>query len=156
VSRSFVPRLLLPLALGALAAHAAAGALYKWTDATGRVVYSDQPPTGDVKYEKVGAPPPPANPNAGKELAGKEAEFKKRQLDQAEAEAKASKADAEAARLRNFCLSVRGQIIGLGQPNVSMYRINDKGERVPMDPAERKAEIEKLERTMKDRNCPAT
>ncbi|MCC6869698.1 MAG: DUF4124 domain-containing protein, partial [Burkholderiales bacterium] len=40
------------LAAGALAlAGTSAAALYKWTDASGRVVYSDQPPTGNVKVE---------------------------------------------------------------------------------------------------------
>ena len=34
----------------------AAAALYKWTDANGRVVYSDQPPTPSVKAETLNAP----------------------------------------------------------------------------------------------------
>ena len=31
----------------------ASAALYKWTDANGRVVYSDQPPIGDIKTEII-------------------------------------------------------------------------------------------------------
>ena len=50
---------------------------YKWTDANGRVIYSDQPPTGNFKVEALDAPPPPANPNAVKELANKDAELQK-------------------------------------------------------------------------------
>ena len=42
--------------------HRRGAALYKWTDANGRVVYSDQPPAGDVKVDTVAGPPPPANP----------------------------------------------------------------------------------------------
>ncbi len=51
-------------ALAALFAAALAFALpalaatYKWVDANGRVVYSDQPPGGGQKYEVVGSAPP--------------------------------------------------------------------------------------------------
>jgi hypothetical protein len=62
----------------ALVAGPATAALYKWTDASGRVVYSDQPPTGNVKVETLQGPPP-ANPSAVKDLANKELEFKQRQ-----------------------------------------------------------------------------
>ena len=62
------------LGLGlALCAGGAAATLYKWTDANGRVVYSDQPPAGNVKYEIVGAAPPPANPNAVRDMAAQDA-----------------------------------------------------------------------------------
>ena len=65
-------------------------------DASGRVVYSDQPPTGNVKVEQIQGPSARSNPNAGKELATKEAEFKKRQLDAVEKE---KKSDSERADL---------------------------------------------------------
>ena len=74
----------MPAALFALAAALslpAMAALYKWTDANGRVVYSDQPPPGGVKSEVVGPAPPPANPNAVKEMASQDQEMRKRQLD---------------------------------------------------------------------------
>ena len=69
-------------AIGAvlLATAPAGGALYKWTDANGRVIYSDQPPPGNVKVETINAPPPPANPNAVKDLANKEVELQKKKL----------------------------------------------------------------------------
>jgi hypothetical protein len=57
----------------------ATAAVYKWTDANGRVIYSDQPPPANVKVETLNAPPPPANPNAMKELAQKDAELRQRQ-----------------------------------------------------------------------------
>ena len=75
----------LATALLLAAGVAADAALYKWTDANGRVVYSDQPPTGNVKVETLSGPPPPANPNAVKEMVNKDAELKKLQLDRAEA-----------------------------------------------------------------------
>jgi hypothetical protein len=141
------------LALAILVAPASA-ATYKWTDAGGRVVYSDQPPPGNVKYETIGPAPTPANPNAPKDLANKEAEFRKRQQDQVDASAKAEKASAEAARVRNFCQQVKNQVAGLSQADVAMYRLNDKGQRVMLSDADRKAEVEKLDRTAREHNCP--
>jgi hypothetical protein len=59
------PRFALAAALLAAAYAAGAGAaLYKWTDAQGRIVYSDQPPAANVKTEQLRPPPPAANPNA--------------------------------------------------------------------------------------------
>ena len=75
-----------------LAATPAMGALYKWTDASGRVIYSDQPPPGNVKVETINAPPPPANPNAVKDLANKEVELQKKKMVRTEDDAKANKA----------------------------------------------------------------
>src|SRR6478735_6367775 len=74
------------------AALPAAAALYKWTDANGRVVYSDQPPSAaSVKAETLAAPAPAANPNAAKELAQKDADLRKRATERTEAAAKADK-----------------------------------------------------------------
>src|SRR5438067_10867100 len=87
------------LATALIPAATGAAALYKWTDASGRIVYSDQPPPGNVKSEILKGPPPPANPNAVKDLANKELEYKQRQLDKAEANAKAEK-DTAAAKAR--------------------------------------------------------
>ena len=84
------------LAAALMSAESGAAALYKWTDASGRIVYSDQPPPGNVKSEILKGPPPPANPNAMKEMATKELEYRQRQLDKAEAGAKADKDQATA------------------------------------------------------------
>jgi len=135
----------MPAALFALAAALslpAMAALYKWTDANGRVVYSDQPPPGGVKSEVVGPAPPPANPNAVKEMASQDQEMRKRQLDRAEAEKKAEKDRSLATRRQDLCLIVRGKIKDLGASQVAVYKYNDKGERVYMDDAERRKEIE--------------
>ena len=45
------PLLLGACMLAATCAGTAAAALYKWTDAQGRIVYSDQPPAANVKTE---------------------------------------------------------------------------------------------------------
>ena len=129
--------------LGAAPANAA---LYKWTDATGRVVYSDQPPPGNVKVERLNAPPPPANPNAVKELAAKEADLKKAKQLRAEEETKTTKARVDANMRRQECQRARGQAIALAQSDqVVLYTTNAKGERVAMNDAARLAERQRLD-----------
>ena len=94
------------LALGATPAGAV---LYKWIDANGRVIYSDQPPPGNVKVEVVRAPPPAANPNAVRDLANKEAELKKQQTQRADDQKKAAKTRAEQLQLQQDCTDARAQ-----------------------------------------------
>src|SRR5947208_2437500 len=95
------------LALLAVAAWPAQAATYKWVDANGRVIYSDQPPTGNYKVESLSAPPPPANPNAVRELASKEAELQQKKLLRAEEETKIAKARIESDKKRDQCGKVR-------------------------------------------------
>jgi hypothetical protein len=141
------------LAVLALAVPASA-ALYKWTDANGRTVYSDQPPPPNVKSEVIGGAPPPANPDAVKDMANREAEFRKRQMDRTDDAKKTEKSRAEAQKLATFCTQARTQAAGLRRADIAMYRLNDKGERVELDEAGRRAEADKLEALMRERKCP--
>jgi hypothetical protein len=146
--------ILLPAVLGAAAFGAAtvAGAtLYKWTDANGRVVYSDQPPPPNVKSTTVTAPPP-GDPNALKELLQKDAEARQRKAQRAEAETKAAQADANAQTRREQCVQVRGQIGQLSASQELAYRYNDKGERVVLDDAARRASRERMQAWVRE-NC---
>lgn len=148
------PRVLaFAFAAGALSFPAGA-ALYKWTDSKGVVHYSDQPPVGDYKTEMVGKAPPPSNPNAVKDMANKEAEFKKRQLERVETANKIDKARADSAKLKEFCAQAAGQMMALQQTNVAIYRVNEKGERVFLEEADRKSEMARLEKSMREQNCP--
>ncbi len=141
------------LAAGALAlAGAASAALYKWTDANGRVVYSDQPPPGNVKVETIQGAPPPSNPNAVKELAAKEAELKKRQIDAADAAKKAEAQRADLARVGDACSRAQMQIKQLAAEMIGLARYNEKGEIVIVDDATRRKEREQLENWYKA-NC---
>ena len=145
-------------AIGAalLTAAPATGALYKWTDANGRVIYSDQPPPGNVKVETINAPPPPANPNAAKDLANKEVELQKKKLVRAEDDAKSNKARVDANLRLQECQRARGQAIALTQDSqVVFYNTNPNGERVAMDDAARLAERQRLDYWIRQ-NCQNT
>jgi hypothetical protein len=117
-----------------------AAATYKWTDANGRVVYSDQPPPAGVKAEIIGPAAPPSDPNAVKNMVSKDAELKKRQLDRSDADAKAAKDQAQNAQRRDLCLVVRGKIKDI-EGGAAVFKYNEKGERVPVDDAGKQAEL---------------
>jgi hypothetical protein len=161
-----IARFQLPSALGAglllaasvaliVTAPRAGAALYKWTDANGRVIYSDQPPIGNFKVEAINGPPPPANPNAVKELANKEAELKQNKMLRTDEDAKAAKARVETAQRREQCVKVQGQLMALApdqNQQVLFFRSNEKGEPVYMDDAARRKERERLEGWLRE-NC---
>jgi hypothetical protein len=131
-----------------------AAATYKWTDAQGRTVYSDQPPpAANVKAEQLRPPPPPANPNAAKELAEREAEYKKKQTDAAQAAAKAEKARADDAKRAEACAQAKGELVQLSQSQVLIYRYNAKGEREAMDDAALARERARINAYLKDNKC---
>jgi hypothetical protein len=138
----------------AVASPIASAALYKWVDANGRTVYSDQPPIGNMKTEVVGAAAPAANPDAVKELANKEAELKKRQTDRQDDAKKSDKTRADAQKLASLCTQARTQAAGLRRTDVTMFRLNDKGERVAMDEVARKSEADRLDQLVKEQKCP--
>ena len=137
----------------ALTALPAAATLYKWTDANGRVIYSDQPPIGNFKVEVISGPPPPANPNAVKELASKEAELQQKKTLRADEEAKAAKTKAETDKKREQCARVRGQVAMMqSDQNMLLFRSNEKGEPVYMDDAARRRERDQLDAWVRE-NC---
>jgi hypothetical protein len=138
---------LLVVALPALAA------LYKWKDENGRVVYGDTPPPG-VKAERVNPVVAPADPNAVRELAAKDAQMTKRQQERAAEDAKSEKAQAEAKAKLDRCVQLRGNIQSLRATQSGMFRYNEKGEKVYLDAAEREKGIADAEKMLRDLNCP--
>ena len=138
-------------ALAVAAALPAAAALYKWTDANGRVVYSDQPPSAaSVKAETLATPAPAANPNAAKELAQKEADMRKRTTERAEAAAKADKDRTAKEQRAEECTRISNTIKQLSSTQFTIYRANDKGEQVEMDEAAKQRERARLDALQKE------
>jgi uncharacterized protein DUF4124 len=152
-------RISLAVALCALALVAlpAAAALYKWTDENGRSVYGDTPPAG-VKAERVNAATPPADPNAVRDLATKDAQIKARQRTRAEEEAKTEKAQADAKAKGERCAQIRGNIQTM-RSSVAVYKFNEKGEKVFLEGPDREKSIADSQKLLRDLNCedaPAT
>jgi len=143
--------LIAALACAALVAPVCA-ATYKWTDANGRVVYSDIPPQGNVKYETIGAPAPAANPNAVQELAAKDVEMKKRQTDAVDRDKKAQEKQAELIKRAEQCQRAESNIRQLSAEQVALVRYNEKGEPFVVDEAVRRRERTEIESWMRQ-NC---
>ncbi len=164
-----INRLLLALMVcgTSLAAMPAAAETYKWTDADGKVHYSDQPPPANARDQKTitprkqsstpGAAPAAADkgspaatdkgapPAKAKTYVEQEAEFKKRQVEAAERDAAEKKKADEAAEKKRDCDQVRTQLAGL-QAGGRITQTNAQGERDYMSDAQIGQEIERLKK----------
>ena len=129
---------------------------YKWTDADGKVHYSDQPPPANVKNEVTLKPPKqsaPANKDTpaakakAKDYVGQEAEFRKRQVETAEREAaEKKKADEAAEKIKN-CDQARAQLKNL-QTGGRVTMTNAQGEREYMNDAQIAQETERSKKVV--------
>ncbi len=107
---------------------ASAAEIYKWTDGSGQVHYSDQPPSDQALVIKAAPAPPTEAGEAQRELAEKDLAFKKRQEDATKAREKAD-ADAQAARTKQEnCERARQNLVNLDQSPRS-YTIGPSGQR---------------------------
>jgi hypothetical protein len=137
------------LALSSTVSHAI---LYKWTDENGRVAYGDQPPPG-AKPERLNTSIGPADPNAVRDMASKDAEIKKRQQLRADEAAKTTKDESDGKRKLAQCAQAQGRIKTLRNDR-AVYRYNEKGERVFYEAADREQAIADNQKLMRDLNCP--
>jgi len=143
-------------------------AQWQWIDKEGRKVFSDRPPPADVPERNIlkqpgshlqisdtpaaKAPAAPA-PAATARPAGEDPALvqKKKQAADAEA-AKRQQEDERVARIRaDNCSRARQAKAGL-EAGGRLSRINEKGERVYLDDAERAAEAQRLQGIIDD-NC---
>jgi hypothetical protein len=122
----------------ALAAHAHAE-LYKWTDAQGKVHYTDQPPTLNsqpIKHSTAGQAE--TTSQATQSLDTKDQAYQKRRKEAEDARAKADKAAEQARIARENCDKARTNLSNLQNANTSrVYTTNAAGQRVYMDDSAR-------------------
>lgn len=151
---------LLPMLLLCTATSAAAQSIYSWKDASGRVHYSDTPPSEGSKARTLRqaplAPTAPAaqgtpRPAVGETYAEKEQAFRKRRAEAAEAEEKARKDQIEDERKQKECADLRRYLAGVSGGQ-RMGRYNDAGEVIMMSDDERAAEAEHTRATL-EKNC---
>ena len=128
----------------------ASAQMYKWVDSNGKVQYSDKPPPGNVKSEKLREPPPAPAPSAAaagegkgeprkdaakagpKTVAEQEQAFRKRQADAAKAQQEAEKKVAAAREKAENCKRAKSALASY-ELSGRQSRIDEKGERVFMD-----------------------
>jgi len=137
--------------LGLLAAAPVHAQMYKCVDDRGVTHYTDKPGP-ECKSEKVDIRPAP--PLSGKleerkeDLAGQEREFRQRQIDQARQD-KQDARDLEAQKRRCAGMHAEYQRLTSGY---RVARVNEKGERVFMEDADRDKRAAQLKSDIA-RNC---
>jgi hypothetical protein len=158
MQRNLINGLLLAIIIGTgFVTLPTAAQTYKWTDADGKVHYSDQPPPANAKEQatikpsKPSASAPTAAPDKGapaakaKTYVEQEADFKKRQVEAAEREAAEKKKAAEAEQAKQNCEQSRAQLKSL-QSGGRQTRTNAQGEREYMDDAQIAQDIERAKK----------
>ncbi len=126
----------------ALVALPAGAQLYKWTDANGRVQYSDKPPPAGQKATAMSkATMSPVTSTEGapaaaeKSPADREQEYRKRQADQQEAQKKQDQLAEERRIKQANCDTVQKQLAAM-QAGQRMVTFDANGERRYLDDAE--------------------
>jgi hypothetical protein len=151
------------ISVAALAAWAFAGAVeaqWAWKDENGRVVFSDRAPPPGVKPEQIvrqpgnrastAQAPGSASAPAGdttkaaaatgpKSWAEKDAEFRKRQQERADAGKKSAEEEAQKQRLAQDCDRMRGYLRQL-EEGTRVARTDAQGNREILDDAQRASE----------------
>lgn len=140
-----------------LFATTAQAQLLKCVGKDGRVEYAAQCPAG-TKAQATGirtspAPAAPAGSAASKKsLAEQDAEFRKRQAEKQEAEAKDAKTVAADAQRQRACSDARSYLLNLKEGN-RILRVDPKtGERAYLEDAQYAGEIAAAQKSV-DANC---
>lgn len=126
-------------------AQPAAAQMYKWVDSNGKVQYSDKPPPGNVKTERLREPPRAPSPPAASDAKGaaakdtarsaprsvaeQEQAFRKRQTEAAKAQDERAQQENDARDRAENCKRAKAAVANL-ELGGRQARINEKGERV--------------------------
>ena len=131
---------------------AAQAQIYKWQDQNNRTVISDRPPTGVVRKPRtIEADPPPAAADAGKAMADREMDFRKRQKESAERTEKAEKEQRLTAQRQEDCDAARRSLQAMESGERVAMR-DARGERYFLDDSQRQQEIARIRQTVQS-NC---
>ncbi|WP_291995479.1 DUF4124 domain-containing protein [Candidatus Accumulibacter sp. ACC003] len=125
-----------------LAALAAPAQIYQWLDENNKTVISDRPPVGKVRHARIIEADEPAAGEAGKTLADREIDFRKRQKESREGADKAEK-DAHVAALRRENCDAARRALQTLESGERLAMRDSKGERYYLDDAQREQEIAK-------------
>ena len=168
--RNIWTTLLVGAAVLALAGPACAQ--WAWKDDNGRTVYSDRPPPATVKTDRIVRQPsnsqtvlPPQQAgvdgaprsteptksasasNAPKTVAEQEMEFRKRQIERAEAEKKAKEDETKSAAKAAECERAKGYLKAI-EDGQRLARTDASGNREYLDDTQRAAEADRARKVM--------
>ena len=151
---------------------------YKWRDQNGVTVYSDSPPPSNIppgnilQAPKLKSSPPPAAPppaaarDAGadtkpaltsrklqtKSVAEREADYKKRQIEDQKKAKEQSEKTAQEEQRQAQCQSLAQNVATL-ESGQRMAKVDSKGERYFVDDTERAKDIAKARQDMAAAKC---
>ena len=132
-------------------AIAAQGQIYQWQDERNRTVISDRPPTGQVRQQRTVEAAAPPSTEAGKTLADRDMEFRKRQKESRDAAEKGEADRRASAQRQEGCEAARSALQTLQSGDrVAMH--DSKGERYYLDDTQRQEEIAKARQAVQA-NC---
>jgi hypothetical protein len=127
-------------------------AQYRWVDKNGRVQYGDTPPPGAAAKPlrpQPGAAAPPAGAKGELTAAEREAEFRRRQLEAAQAREKQEQLAQEAAAKKDSCDRARENLRTL-ESGQRIARTDAKGERYFLDESQIAQETARARRTAQE------
>jgi hypothetical protein len=149
-------RLLLGVTLTTLLASLGVSAqVYEYKDASGRTVYTDQPPAGaavksrTVSRDAAGEPAPTTAAPVPKSAVDREMEFRKRQKEAQEQSAKSEKEAADKAARAEACKGAR-QHLQLLESGERLATRDSAGERVYIDDDQRAKDIERTRKQVSE------
>lgn len=127
--------------------------VYKWVDEKGVTHYGERPPQGQKARPVDTALPTgprtsPAKPESSQDWQKENIEFQKRRI---EREQQTEREQTEVKEKQRRCILARDDLRQMESVE-RLYDLNDKGERVYLDDAARKAEIERARQSIA-RNC---
>ena len=145
-------KLLIALFIALLPGYASAQ-VNRCVDASGKVVgYASECPSG-TRAEQTGIKSAPSiSSSTQKSLAERDADFRKRQIEKKEAEAKADKKIAEAADRKRACEDSRSYLKALQDRQPIVHTDPKTGERVFLNDSEYSGEVARAQRSV-ERNC---
>ena len=135
--------LLIGLCITATLLHSPVSAqIYKWTDASGEVQYSQIPPPGGIKTDKIqGAPPPADNPDVANEALQKQVDTMNKTIaEKAEKDKEKEMGKELAATNERNCVTAQNNLSKLEVGGRRRY-LNAEGEVTRFTEEERQARI---------------
>ncbi len=114
--------------------------IYRWQDENNKTIISDRPPPSNMRKVKKVESEPPTTADAGKTMADREMEFRKRQKDAKESAEKAEKENRKAAEKQDNCERARREL-KVFESGERVLTQDSKGDRAFLDDAQREREI---------------
>lgn len=115
--------------------------IYKWTDETGQVHYTQTPPPGEREAETIEAPGTAASEEALKELEKDKARAEALEKARLEKERKKKQAEEEKAWKKENCQRSRDRLHSYSVPNALIQQ--EDGSRIRVDEETRQKELAK-------------